>query len=122
MPDAKTHLIIGAATGAVVNAVMQADRMAADGSFKIDWAELLLCAALGAGAGLLPDILEPAETPNHRAFLHSVGMAVLVAYMITGEHTKRWSATTLMLVTITGIGYLSHLGADACTPKSIRLL
>jgi membrane-bound metal-dependent hydrolase YbcI (DUF457 family) len=122
MPNSKTHLIIGAGTGAVVNVLLQTDRMTMDHTLKFDWNELLLCTAIGAGAGLLPDILEPADSPNHRAFFHSIAMAALVAYSITGKHTKKWSPTTLLFWGVASVAYLSHLGADACTPKSIRLI
>lgn len=114
--------MIGAATGAAINIFLQGDRMAMDRTLKFDWGEFLLCTAIGAGAGLLPDILEPADTPNHRAFFHSIAMAALVAYSFTGKHTKKWSATTLLFWGIAGMAYISHLGTDACTPKSIGLI
>ena len=122
MPNTKAHLIIGGAAAAGVNILLQGERMAMDKNVEFDWGELVLCTAVGAGAALLPDILEPAHSPNHRAFFHSLTAAVLVAYCLTGKHTKSWSASTLLLMTVVGVGYLSHLGADACTPKSIRFI
>jgi membrane-bound metal-dependent hydrolase YbcI (DUF457 family) len=122
MPNRNTHLIIAGVAGATVNVLIQLDRMAMDRTREFHWGEFLFCASIGAVAGLLPDILDPATTPNHRAFFHSISAAALVAYTITGKHTKKWSATTLLFFIILGVGYLSHLGADACTPKSIRLI
>jgi membrane-bound metal-dependent hydrolase YbcI (DUF457 family) len=122
MPNAKTHLIIGGLTGAVVNAQLQLDRLSADPNGRFDWGELLLCMAAAGAAALLPDLLEPATTPNHRSFCHSVTAAALVAYAVSGTHTKECSQSEFLLLTMLGLGYLSHLAADATTPRSITLI
>jgi len=121
MPNAKTHLIIGGLTGAAVNIHLQLNRLDADESATFDWGELLVCAVASGAAALLPDILEPATSPSHRKFCHSLAMAGLVAYAITGEHTKKCTAKDVLLLTMLGLGYLSHLACDATTPKSIDL-
>jgi membrane-bound metal-dependent hydrolase YbcI (DUF457 family) len=121
MPNAKTHLIVGAAVGATVNVAIQFGRMAINPEEKFDWGEFLICTGAASIAALLPDVLEPANSPNHRAFFHSLAMAVLVAYVITGKHTGKWPAIITLVVGAAGIGYLSHLAADAGTPKSINL-
>jgi len=122
MPNAKTHLIIGGVTGAAVNVQLQLDRLSADPNGRFDWSELLVCTAAAATAALLPDLLEPATTPNHRAFCHSVAAAALVAYAVSGNHTKECSQSELLLLAMLGLGYLSHLAADATTPRSITLI
>ncbi len=122
MPNATTHLILGGATGATVNIAFQIARMTSKTDTKFDWGELLLCTAAGGAAGLIPDLLEPATTPNHRGFFHSITAAVLVAYLISGRHTAKWSVATLALFSAAGFGYLSHLVADATTPKSINFV
>lgn len=122
MPNSKTHLIIGAATGAAVNAYLQFNRLKADNAARFDWAEIVVCSAVAGAAALLPDLLEPATTPNHRKFFHSVAMAALVTHAITGNHTKKCTAAELLLLTVVGMGYLSHLAADATTPKCISLI
>jgi membrane-bound metal-dependent hydrolase YbcI (DUF457 family) len=115
-------LILGGATGATVNFAFQIVRMTNNQDTQFDWGELLLCAAVGGVAGLIPDILELADTPNHRGFFHSITAAALVAYLITGEHTGKWSDAALAILTAAGGAYLSHLAADATTPKSIDLI
>jgi membrane-bound metal-dependent hydrolase YbcI (DUF457 family) len=122
MPNAKTHMVVGAATGALVNVAMQFGRMAVNPATKFEWGELLICTVAAGGAALLPDLLEPANSPNHRAFFHSLAMAALVAYVITGKHTGKWPAIISLVIGAAGLGYLSHLAADATTPKSINLI
>lgn len=122
MPNTKTHLIVGGATGAAVNVLMQLDRMAMNPAAKFDWLELALCTAAGGVAALLPDLLEPANSPSHRAFFHSATASALVAYGFTGNHTKECSPETLLLLGVVGCGYLSHLALDAGTPKSIPII
>jgi membrane-bound metal-dependent hydrolase YbcI (DUF457 family) len=120
MPGWKTHMILGAATGATINIAMQTCRMAVDPKPEFSWGELILCTVTAGGAAMLPDLLEPANSPNHRAFFHSVACAALVAYAITGKHTGKWPAIVTLIVGAAGVGYLSHLAADATTPKSIN--
>ncbi|MBU6409312.1 MAG: metal-dependent hydrolase [Verrucomicrobia bacterium] len=122
MPNAKAHLVIGAVAGALVNVTMQRSRMALQPSTRFDLGELLACAGSSGLAALLPDLLEPATLPNHRAFFHSVAMAGIVAYAVTGKHTGKWPITISLLAGVAGIGYLSHIAADAITPKSIRFI
>ena len=122
MPNAKAHLIVGAITGAAVNLHLQLERSGPERTVRFDWGELLICSAAAGAAALLPDLLEPATTPNHRKFFHSLTMAALVAYAMTGRHTKKLSAKDLLLLTMIGMGYLSHLAADATTPRCISIV
>lgn len=115
-------MLIGAATGATVNLAMQAGRKVFNPSASFDWGEFFICTGTASLAALLPDILEPATSPCHRGFFHSMVMAGLVAYVITGKHTGKWSAIVTLLVGAAGVGYLSHLAADFTTPKSINLV
>lgn len=84
---------------------------------------LLLAVGIGAAAGCLPDILEPAQDPNHRKAFHSVAALVLAACGAKrtwesprlDEKIKIW---TLVAVA----GYASHLGLDSLTPKGLPSL
>lgn len=120
MPNALTHIVIGGVAGATVNVIMQTGRMVAHPSTKFDWGEFGVCVAAAASAALLPDLLEPADSPNHRGFFHSVAMAGIVAFLMSGKHTEKWPWPVKLLVCLAGVGYLSHLAADSLTPKSIR--
>jgi len=121
MPNAKTHLVVGAATGFVIDTFVQLERMRANPAVRFNWAELGFCALAAGTAALLPDVLEPATTPNHRKFCHSIAMAVIVTYAVTGKHTKRLAVAELTILTVLGAGYLSHLVADATTPRCISV-
>jgi hypothetical protein len=66
MPDAKTHKLVGAGTGAIY-----AGYRAKDQSNPNWWVEVAGGAVGGYVGGLLPDILEPATSPQHRDLAHS---------------------------------------------------
>jgi inner membrane protein len=122
MPNCKTHFIAGALVGATVNLIIQSLEMAMDYDREFDWGEFFLCAGAGAFAGLAPDILEPATSPNHRQFFHSLVSAGLIACAISGKHTLKLSRTTRLFLWVFGIGYLSHIALDCTTPKRINFL
>lgn len=122
MPCAKEHLVAGLAVGAVMNGVIQWLEWLDDPAKRFDWGELFLCTAAGGAAALLPDILEPADSPNHRKFFHSITAAGLVVYAMSGRHTEGCSKPVLKLLTILGMGYLSHLALDCTTPRAIDLI
>jgi membrane-bound metal-dependent hydrolase YbcI (DUF457 family) len=88
---------------------------------------IIAASCAGAVAGLAPDLLEPAIHPNHRAFFHSVGVALALGY--AGK--KTWDGVKkdgspieplTILVLALASGYGSHLTADFLTPKSLPLL
>jgi membrane-bound metal-dependent hydrolase YbcI (DUF457 family) len=122
MPGWKTHIIIGAATGAAVNVALQTGRKVLKPQTPFDWGEFFICTGAASVAALAPDILEPATSPDHRGFFHSVAMAAIVAYVMTGKHTGKWPTIITLIVGAAGVGYLSHLIADSTTPKSINLV
>ena len=78
---------------------------------------------LGGIAGVLPDIVEPANSPNHRSFFHSVTLLMILTY---GNH-KVWESQNLtdeqkLVVSLLSAAYGSHLFSDSSTPKSIPFL
>jgi inner membrane protein len=82
--------------------------------------------AVAALASGLPDLLEPATSPNHRQFCHSaVFAAALIAVMrklyvwvpaTPGEQFVRDALLSIVF------GYLAHLGADATTAMGLPLI
>ena len=80
-------------------------------------------AGLGFMAASLPDALEPALHPNHRALAHSVaallsatyGTARLMDSPGVDGHTKVAGA-------VAAAGFVSHLVLDAMTPKGLPIL
>ena len=106
-------------------------------------------AGAAAGAtfgGTLPDLLEPATSPNHRQFAHGVLPATAVACFARRqikegvEALYRWAEEApvsgvedgelprWMRFAIAGFcravstGYISHLVADATTPRGLPLI
>ena len=120
--NTKQHLVIGAGLGAVLYWVDHLDKKSDDHRAKFDWGECLGHVAICAFGAMVPDIIEPADSPNHRGFFHSVAAAALAVYAtkrVLGYHTSR---ETQRLVFLLAGGYLSHLAADSTTPKSIELV
>lgn len=74
----------------------------------------------------LPDILEPATAPNHRAFFHSIVFAALVGGGI--HKVYQWQPESELerflkgLALLTGSAYLIHLALDLTTKKGLPLL
>ena len=66
MPDGKTHKLIGTGTGAIYAAYRAKEQNTLD-----FWIEIAGGAVGGYVGGLLPDIIEPATSPSHRAMAHS---------------------------------------------------
>lgn len=80
----------------------------------------------GAAAAIfttLPDVLEPATSPNHRAFLHSVAFAGMVGVAL--RQLWRWAPETDGERFLKGAAqvcagaYLIHLALDMTTKKSL---
>lgn len=74
----------------------------------------------------LPDLLEPATSPNHRQFFHSLAFAgLLVAGFMKLRDWETKDATEEFLKTLGKLaiaGYLIHLALDATTSKSLPLI
>lgn len=85
-----------------------------------------LCGAAAAVFTNLPDVLEPATSPNHRQFFHSLAFAALLGaglYKLY-EWEPRTDGERLLkgLAALAGSAYLIHLALDATTRKSLPLL
>jgi len=78
---------------------------------------------VGGLAGMVPDILEPASSPSHRLFFHSITLLVMLAY----GNQKVWKSQNLtedqkLLIYMLSAAYGSHLMSDSVTPKSIPFI
>jgi membrane-bound metal-dependent hydrolase YbcI (DUF457 family) len=117
MPGAKTHFGLGAATSALYYAVECEQK---NQNYNLE--EILFAAAGGGISGVMPDQIEPAKTPNHREFFHSVlfaaGLGTGTTEIDRLDLTEKQKAMAKSL----SAGYLSHLAADATTPKRLPLV
>ena len=105
-------MIGGAIAGAVVGVVCEWSRCAGNPDSRFNLSKVFGCSIAGAAVGLLPDVLEPATSPNHRAFFHSVAFSGLLGYVAQGPHTESWDPELRDLVQSAVAGYLSHSGLD----------
>lgn len=115
MANAKQHALIGAGVAAVGWFVYckVVER-------PVTLGEVLLAAGVGMIGGLVPDLFEPALHPNHRRFFHSYVATALLTH--ANHHVSRntqippEARATIHLISL---GFLSHLAADAQTPKGL---
>lgn len=130
MPNLKKHITVGAAVGGGANLAWQLynifDSQNPPKGFwetieRIDFVELALFAAGGAGIAALPDIIEPADNPNHRAMFHSLAFAGAITYGAFGKHTQKMKPDDRHALQVAALSYLSHLLLDSQTPKSLPL-
>jgi membrane-bound metal-dependent hydrolase YbcI (DUF457 family) len=118
MPKRDTHLIAGAVVGCMVYVGIRALQ-----GKEVNPLSLLLSGAGGAIGGELPDILEPATSPNHRAVFHSVLTGAITTYSSTKIYNSNEIEDDVQAVLIACVGgYLTHLMLDAGTSKSLPLL
>lgn len=149
MANRKDHLLLGGIAGVGVCLAAAAIK-----GQKPTLIELIGSTLSGVIAATVPDWLEPATHPNHRAFFHSLAFATVgLPPLWTGLRQAReeqlraaeaceWQATIAPNAQVAnawreqagfcrlqaGIllgaipGYVSHLAADALTPKSLPLL
>ena len=89
---------------------------------RVDFLEVGVFTAGGALFGVLPDILEPANSPNHRAFFHSIGFGAAVTYGALGKHSQEWCPDNRFAVAAALLAYLSHLCMDGSTPKGLPVI
>lgn len=86
----------------------------------------LLTGALASQMGSLPDLLEPATSPNHRQFFHSLAFAGIVAHGLRRAYRWRPEDSSQSLVRLVGLAiggsYLAHLAMDFNTPRSLPLI
>jgi membrane-bound metal-dependent hydrolase YbcI (DUF457 family) len=76
--------------------------------------------------GTLPDIVEPATSPHHRQFFHSIAFATLLGfgmYKLYKWDPKTPKAEIFRLAgLIAGGAYLFHLALDATTKRSLPMI
>lgn len=80
----------------------------------------MLSASAGLAIACLPDILEPAVHPNHRAFFHSLAFNGIAAILLWRRlNNPNVNALEKITLSVIGSAYLSHPLLDATTPKGL---
>jgi membrane-bound metal-dependent hydrolase YbcI (DUF457 family) len=118
MASLKTHMLIGGAAGVAAYGVYCHYQKR---EFEI--VDALCSAVIAVLGGIAPDVMEPALDPNHRSVFHSIaGGTALVHGAQRAWKSARLPSEAKFIVALLAIGYVSHLLADAATPKSLPLL
>ncbi len=119
MPNSKEHFWMSALLGLTTYAILK-QRMIGE---QINAREAIGVAFLSGAAGMMPDALEPADSPQHRRFFHScTGLGTLVCanekVMQNPEYTPQQKA----LLAAISVAYASHIIVDSTTPAGIPIL
>jgi len=130
MANFKKHAATGAGVGlaltAIINLLQQQKRKETNPTYKFDWGEFIAKSLAGGGigafCGVLPDIIEPASSPNHRKFFHSVTAASAIGYGMYKANKSNLSENDKELINLAGFSYLSHLVLDSETEFGLPLV
>lgn len=112
------QIVAGLATGAFL---VEQERQAG-----VQTAKPVLAGTAAAFLTKLPDILEPATSPNHRQFFHSVAFAGLLC--LAFHELSKWEPESAGGELLKALGrvaipaYLIHLVLDSLTAKSLPLV
>lgn len=116
--DAGDHAILGALIAGGGYLVYKLSKQESP-----DPVEAIVSLVGGAIAGVAPDILEPAASPNHRSLFHSGAILALIAQGSRKVlQSDQLTESQKVIVSLLGASYASHLIADGTTPKGLPLL
>lgn len=89
-------------------------------------ATAILAGGVAVLCGSLPDLIEPATSPHHRQFFHSLAFAALgfegLRRVYRWQPEDDFERVVRGLTLIAGGAYLIHLAMDATTPMSVPLI
>lgn len=131
MPRAKRHLKTGLFVGFIMGGFTSLLKQYAENYNKnsktIDWVEVIVWGFIGSlisgFCSLLPDIFEPAYSPNHRGFFHSFtfsGILAITFYKVDQNFEIPIARKFFVYSAI--VGYGSHLVLDSKTPAGLDII
>lgn len=123
---AKTGFFVGIVIGGLLSLINQLIETGSAAENNIDWLKIIAGGFIGGLISgffsLLPDILEPAKTPNHRGFFHSItwsGILIIGLFKVDENDNLEPKQKNGLFCAI--FGYLSHLILDSKTPKGLGI-
>lgn len=116
MPNFNVHFTVGIIVGIITLSILHDQNDFVSGPLSI-----FVAIALSTIGSILPDIIEPARNPNHRAFFHSV-LVLIITILLSYYLLKCVDSAKMFMVGFLVIGYVSHLALDFMTPKSLPLI
>lgn len=117
MPNFKSHLAIGGIVGFAAYGTIYYVKKCTDSRTRFDLEKALTWTAIGAAAACLPDFLEPATSPHHRGFFHSIAILLVLGWWVISLPIAVTAVGVIGVVAV--LGYISHLVADSLTPRSL---
>jgi inner membrane protein len=120
MPNASQHALIGGTAAGITYLALSRYYQR-----QPDFGEFVTCALLGVAAAGVPDILEPAITPHHRQFAHSITLGTGLtkwAMDFCRRENCEGDPFPRILLGCALAAYLSHLAADFATPRGLPVL
>lgn len=122
IPNFKQHALIGAGAGAGVYLLSYLKKKREDSEMQFDLGKFLIHTAFGCIAASVPDLLEPATSPNHRNVFHSIAAVSLIIWLVYKVENSQIDPELNSMLSSAGLGYVSHLLADSTTPKGLPIL
>ncbi|MBV6419544.1 MAG: hypothetical protein DAHOPDDO_00767 [Ignavibacteriaceae bacterium] len=135
MPNGNIHKTAGAVIGSITYLAIKNDSQKRE---QADLGELILSTSVGLSTSRLPDILEPAIHPNHRAFYHSLTFGCVVGFVGVQawkdfqfrrnerrvEGIQQWSFREYVdiAILIACGSILLHLVMDGTTKKGLTII
>lgn len=116
MPNCFEHMLVSG----LISAVRYSQIMKEAGK-EIDLTKVIGIGLLGAIAGILPDVLEPATNPNHRSICHSI-LAGAGVIALDSKINKDLDTEQKAMQSALFWAYGTHLILDAFTPKSLPVV
>ncbi len=118
MVNTGKHVVWGFLVGIATSAIIQKQQ-----NNEVNWNRAAGLGLISAGVAILPDILEPADSPRHRAFAHSAVIGGTIAEIAR----KTWDSPDIPNrqkeeTACVALAYLSHLVLDASTPASLPVI
>lgn len=122
MSNFRTHAMIGAGVGVFLNVAKQSTQKLIHPTREFCFSEILVWGAAGSMVASLPDMLEPATSPNHRGLFHSLAFVAVIIYLINGKHTEQLSSDQKSGCKLLGWTYISHLALDFMTKRGLPFI
>lgn len=116
------HKVIGVVSGAVYGGA-RVWKHREEYDYKTAVPVVGAAAVGGLIGGMLPDLIEPATSPNHRGMFHSWAFLLVLAVIIAvaWKQKDKSSAARAFMEGI-AVGCASHLVADSTTTKGLPVL
>lgn len=118
MPNSGTHFVVGAGISALTYLIIKRAR-----NEPTQLQELVAVGFVGGAVALLPDIIDPPLSPNHRGIGHSIALSGILIPVLLKQIEENPNMTpdqrdfTKSIV----VGFVSHLILDAGTPAGLPL-